>query len=223
MNPFLSRNALILCGLSLLAVGLILGRAKFFHRRVHRPMLWNIVLAWIPMVLVLALDATIVDAPYRVADWVAVMAFTVVLVLFALFLPNSTYLITELDHLREPDDAIPDWYDIVAVLTLTMCGLLLGCVSLAYVHLLLNLSVVGTAWSWVIVIGYLVFANFGIYIGRQLRFNSWDVFVRPVDLLTRTGRHLFVEGHVAVALAYTLVFSAFTTCVYLVIALSLVP
>ena len=137
-------------------------------------------------------------------------------------MPNSTY-ITELDHLREPDDAIPEWHDIVAVLTLTMCGLLLGCVSLAYVHLLLNLSVVGTAWTWVIVIGYLVFANFGIYIGRQLRFNSWDAFVRPVDLLTRTSRHLFVEGHVAMALTYTLVFSAFTTCVYLVIALSLVP
>ncbi len=37
-----------------------------------------------------------------------------------------------------------------------MCGVLLCCVSLAYVHLVIDLSVVGTAWSWVIVGGYLV-------------------------------------------------------------------
>lgn len=222
MNPFLTRNALILLGLSLLAVALITLRGKLFHRRV-RPMLWNLLLAWVPMALVMVLDVIVVDAPDRVDDRVAVAASVVVLTLFALFLPNSSYLITELGHLREPNEEIPTWYDVIAVLSLTMCGVLLCCVSLAYVHLILDLSVVGATWSWVIVTGYLVLANFGIYIGRQLRFNSWDAIVRPGNMLVRTGRHLLVEGHLAEALAYTLAFSAFTVSVYLVVALPLLP
>ena len=65
MNPFLTRNALILLALSLLAVGLIAVRGKLFHRRV-RPMLCNLLLAWVPMVLVMVLDVIVVDTPYRV-------------------------------------------------------------------------------------------------------------------------------------------------------------
>jgi hypothetical protein len=57
LNPFLTRNALILLALSLLAVGLIAVRGKLFHRRV-RPMLCNLLLAWVPMVLVMVLDVT---------------------------------------------------------------------------------------------------------------------------------------------------------------------
>lgn len=128
MNPFLTRNALILLGLSLLAVALITLRGKLFHRRV-RPMLWNLLLAWVPMALVMVLDVIVVDAPDRVDDRVAVAAFVVVLTLFALFLPNSSYLVTELGHLREPNEEIPTWYDVIAVLSLTMSGVLLCCVS----------------------------------------------------------------------------------------------
>jgi len=220
VNPFLARNALVLAGLSLLAVALITVRGRLFHRRV-RPMLWNLLLAWVPMVLAMALDLLVVDEPDAVDGVVAVPAFVVVLVLFGLFLPNSTYLITELGHLREPGEEIPSWYDVIAVLSLSMCGVLLGCVSLAYVHLVVDLSVAGTAWSWVIVGGYLVLADFGIYMGRRLRLNSWDAIVRPTRVLTRTRRHLFSEGHLAEAVAYTMVFSAFTLCIYLVVALPL--
>jgi uncharacterized membrane protein len=222
MNPFLTRNALILLGLSLLAVALITSRGRLFHRRV-RPMLWNLLLAWTPMLLVMLLDVIVVDAPDRVDERVATAAVVVVLTLFALFLPNSAYLITELGHLRERNKEIPAWYDVIAVLSLTMCGVLLCCVSLAYVHLILDLSVVGTTWSWVIVLSYLVVANFGTYVGRRLRFNSWDAITQPGRVVERTGRYVLSERHVAEALAYTFAFSAFTVCVYLVVALPLLP
>jgi uncharacterized membrane protein len=175
------------------------------------------------ILLVIALDLIVVDTPDRVDDTVAISAFGVVLTLFALFLPNSSYLITELSHLREPGEAIPTWYDVIAVLSLTMSGLLLCCVSLAYVQLILGRSVVGATWSWIIVAGFLVFANLGVYVGRELRFNSWDAVLRPGHVLARTGRYLFVEHRILEAVSYTLVFSAFTACVYLVVALPLLP
>ena len=61
-------------------------------------------------------------------------------------------------------------------------------------------------------------ANFGIYIGRELRFQQRDasatatVLSVPVDLFDGVPRR---------GLAYTLAFSAFTACVYLVVALPL--
>jgi uncharacterized membrane protein len=222
MNPFLARNALILLALSILAVGLIGGRGRLAHRRV-RPMLWNLLLAWSPMLLVMALDVMVVDGPDRVDDRLAVAAFVVVLSLFALFLPNSSYLITELAHLREADEGVPTWYDVIAVLSLTMCGILLCCVSLAFVQLILDRSVVGTAWSWVIVTATLVLANFGTYLGRNLRFNSWDAITRPGRVLAGTSRYLISERRAAEALGYTLAFSSFTMGVYLVVALSVLP
>ena len=222
MNPFLVRNALILLGLSLLAVGLIGGRGRLTRRRIG-PMLRNLLLAWSPLLLVMALDVVAVDGPERVDDRLAVAAFVVVFALFALFLPNSSYLITELGHLREADRRIPTWYDVIAVLSLTMCGILLCCVSLAYVQLILDRSVVGTTWSWVIVIACLGLANFGTYLGRQLRFNSWDAITHPGRVIAGTGRYVIAGRRVAEALGYTLAFSSFTICVYLVIALPVLP
>ena len=222
MSPYLTRYTLILLALSALAVGLIGVRGRLFHRRV-RPMLWNLLLAWTPMLLVIALDLIVVDTPDAVDDRVAVAAFAVVLALFALFLPNSSYLITELGHLREPGEVIPTWYDVIAILSLTMCGLLLCCVSLAYVQLLMDRSVVGATWSWIIVAGFLLLANFGVYVGRELRFNSWDAVLRPGRVVARTSRYLFAERRLLEAVSYTLVFSAFTGCVYLVVALPLLP
>lgn len=104
-----------------------------------------------------------------------------------------------------------------------MCGLLLCCVSLAYVQLLMDRSVVGATWSWIIVAGFLLLANFGVYVGRELRFNSWDAVVRPGRVVARTSRYLFAERRLLEAVSYTLVFSAFTGCVYLVVALPLLP
>lgn len=222
MSPFLARNSLVLLGLSLLAVGLIAGRGRLARRRV-RPMLWNLLLAWSPMLLVIALDLFVVDSADRVDDRVAVAGFVVVVGLFVLFLPNSSYLITELAHLREADENVPPWYDVIAVLSLTMCGILLCCVSLAYLQLILDRSVVGTTWSWVLVTGCLGLANFGTYLGRQLRFNSWDAITRPGRVLADTGRYVVGGRHLTEALAYTLAFGSFTLCVYLVVALPVLP
>jgi uncharacterized membrane protein len=222
VNPFLVRNALVLLGLSLLAVGLIAGRGRLGRRRV-RPMLWNLLLAWSPMALVLALDLFVVEAADRVDDRVAVGGFAVVFAFFVLFLPNSSYLITELAHLRERSRDLPVWYDVIAVLSLTTCGIMLCCVSLAYVQLILDRSVVGTTWSWLIVTGCLAAANFGTYLGRRLRFNSWDAITRPRRVLAGTRRYVIAEHRLAEALAYTFAFGSFTLCVYLVVALPVLP
>jgi uncharacterized membrane protein len=222
VSPFLLRNGLILLALSLITVALIAGRGRLAGRRVG-PMLWNLLLAWTPMLLAIGLDVFVVDGVERVDDRLAVGGFVVVLGLFVLFLPNSSYLITELGHLREASRELPLWYDVIAVLSLTMCGVLLCCVSLAYLQVILDRSVVGTTWSWVLVTGCLWLANFGTYLGRYLRFNSWDAITRPGAVLVGAGRYVVGGRRVAEALGYTLAFGSFTLCVYLVVALPVLP
>jgi uncharacterized membrane protein len=222
VSPFLARNALILLALSVLAVALIARRGRRAGRRV-RPMLWNLLLAWSPMLLAMALDLFVVDGVEHVDNRLAVAGFAVVFGLFILFLPNSSYLITELAHLREVSREVPVWYDVIAVLSSTMCGILLCCISLAYVQLILDRAVVGTTLSWLIVTGCLILANFGTYLGRNLRLNSWDAITHPARVLAGAGRYVIGGRRIAEAVEYTLAFGSFTLCVYLVVALPLMP
>jgi uncharacterized membrane protein len=56
--------------------------------------------------------------------------------------------------------------------------LLLGFASLYLMQMVLR-RVAGPVWSWVGVLGALALASFGVYLGRFVRFNSWDALLRP--------------------------------------------
>jgi uncharacterized membrane protein len=56
-------------------------------------------------------------------------------------------------------------------------GLLLGYASLYLMQMIWERAV-GTL-SWLGVVAALALASFGVYVGRFLRFNSWDALVRP--------------------------------------------
>ena len=57
-------------------------------------------------------------------------------------------------------------------------GLVLGFASLYLMQMIWERAV-GAVWSWLGVIGALALASFGVYLGRFLRFNSWDALVHP--------------------------------------------
>ncbi len=165
--------------LSVVTVALLFARAKLYHQRVYRPMLLNLALAWIPIISVgVALVFFFVQIEH--ARWISLG----LMVIWFFFFPNSTYLITEFHHLKEDVTDVPFWFDAVAILSLALSGVILGGFSLLLIHRLLDLYL---PWvdAWLAIIGYLFLSNIGIYIGRFLRFNSWDVVTHPIRL-TRT-------------------------------------
>jgi uncharacterized membrane protein len=173
------------CLFSVVTVGLLFARAKIFKQRVYKPMLFNLFLAWIPIVCVglalLAFLAFIIKGQGLL--WITILLLGV----WFVFFPNSTYLVTEFHHLRDEKADIPYWFDTIVILSLALCGLLLGSFSLLLVHQLLLMYLPGPL-TWVIFIAYLFLSNVGIYLGRFLRFNSWDVVGNPLKLIAGIGK-----------------------------------
>src|SRR5438094_506540 len=77
------------------------------------------------------------------------------------------------------------------------------------------LGLVGARAAWLFVFGVLGLSSFGVYLGRVLRWNSWDVFVRPGTLAADISRALLDPlGHPR-PIAITLLFTAFLGASYL--------
>jgi uncharacterized membrane protein len=93
----------------------------------------------------------------------------------------------------------PLWYDIVQTLTLTISGIANAVLSLAILQTVLIVlfidparpTVPASSWAFAVVV--IVLGAVGVYLGRYLRFNSWDVR-HPLGMLRKLGAHFRVRG-----------------------------
>lgn len=210
-------GALCVLGVNLYAGLLIVLRAKRFRTPLYKPMLLNIVLSNVPIALAIIGFVVVLLAQIPVNDdpglaWVGPTAFVLATIVFVAFFPNAAYLITELNFShRKEGDGVPMWFDIVMTLTLTMSGILNAIVSLSLVQTFLmfgfdlrgGLPTSPPAWTWAVAAGILLLACVGVWMGRMIRLNSWDV-VLPWRLLAKLGRHLRQPGKVGELVGFTL-------------------
>ena len=171
------RRALALFSLALasaLSVAALLARWAYGEVGAYDFLPWNLFLAWIPLVA-----ATLVyDAARRGTKPSRLIPLALV---WLLFLPNAPYLLTDFVHLGSRHDA-PLWFDIVLFASFAWTGMLLGFFSIFVMQSVVRRAA-GAAWSWALVGGSLAASSFGIYLGRSLRWNSWDFVTRPGPLL----------------------------------------
>ena len=95
-----------------------------------------------------------------------------------LFFPNAPYIITDLFHYEERPP-VPYWYDLMLVISAAWNGLILGMISLMNVEIFLSRHLKPWLVKLSVFISFLL-CGYGIFIGRFLRFNSWDIFIRIV-------------------------------------------
>jgi uncharacterized membrane protein len=171
------RRVLALFSLALAStfcVGALLARWAYGEVGAYDFLPWNLFLAWIPLIA-----ATLVyDRARRGTPLAHLLPLAAV---WLLFLPNAPYLLTDFVHLGSRDDA-PLWFDIVLFGSFAWTGMLLGFLSIFVMQTVVR-NAYGWIWSWVLVGGSLAASSFGIYLGRSLRWNSWDFVVRPGALL----------------------------------------
>ncbi len=196
-------------------VALLFARAKLHGYRVYRPMLLNLALAWIPILCVGAALLFFFGQTEH-AEWITLA----LVVVWFFFFPNATYLITEFHHLKEDVTRVPFWFDTVVILSLALSGVILGSFSLLLIHRLLDLYTAPMT-TWVIIIGYLFLSNVGIYIGRFLRFNSWDVVMKPLSLArTLAGQAITKRREL---LTFATLYTVFTLTFYLFLYSAIEP
>lgn len=128
--------------------------------------------------------------------------------IWLLFIPNSPYILTDLFHLK-PRPYLPLWFDLVLVLSFALIGMIVFLKSLkdmlsilkAYVSPIL-FTLVTPFIFWLI--------SFGLYLGRYLRFNSWNVVNHPFQLMRQSFDILFEKD----TIGFTLIFSVFMWFLY---------
>lgn len=142
--------------------------------------LFNLFLAWIPLGFTFAIHTLrSAEIPRQRAIWACAVAWF-------LFFPNAPYIVTDMVHLGgfTKIDGVPKWFDIMVIMGHAVTGLFLGCASLWAMETLVA-ERLGRRMGWIFSVGMLALASFGIYLGRFLRLNSWDVVFRPDRIVER--------------------------------------
>jgi uncharacterized membrane protein len=157
-------------------VGLLLATAVAFAAILVRsafapPWYWlgvNLVLAWIPLVL----GRIAVRGP----AWLVLLG-----VPWLLFLPNAPYLLSDLVHLRARA-TVPMWFDAALLGGVGALGLAIGVRSLADVCSAIERWI--GPWTAAVVRNVVPgLCGYAIWLGRYERWNSWDLLLRPDDVL----------------------------------------
>jgi uncharacterized membrane protein len=191
-------------GCSLLALRVVLiGHARQFY------LVWNLFLAWMPLVFALAAVCLAQTSPHRRTWFLAAAAA------WLLFFPNAPYILTDLIHLG-PTSHTRFWTDLVLILIFALIGLVLGFLSLFLMQRLVARRY-GWPVGWLFVGVVAALSGFGIYAGRFFRWNSWDVIFNPLDLLNDTARWLLSIPHSPRALVIPILFAALFLIAYTIL------
>lgn len=97
-------------------------------------------------------------------------------------------------------------------------GLLLGLVSLRDVHIVIAQKT-NHFLGWLFVVMAILFGAMGVYMGRYLRWNSWDVFIDPIELLHDLTARFMYPSQDWRAWGLTVAFSFFLGAAYVTLLL----
>lgn len=138
-------------------------------------LIWNLFLAWLPLLFAFWLVGVLKNKLWSSWEGIGVSA------LWLAFLPNSFYMVSDYIHLQEVSsrDLL---YDSVMLTSFISTAVVLGICSLYMVHQeFMKRFSVRTCNIWLTAI--LLLCSFAIYIGRDLRWNSWDILTNPGGLI----------------------------------------
>lgn len=191
---------------SMICVLLVAARIAYSDSERYISLVWNLFLAWIPFVLAYLAHAM---------SWKKLLLYLVLPVtafLWLIFFPNAPYILTDLNHLAKETASAPLWYDVILMVWFGWTGLLLGLVSLYLMHDIVQRTFGRwLGWTFVLVVSGL--SSFGVYLGRFVRFNSWDLLDDPKEIVV-TVLGLAIDPSMRLV-AFTILFAVFYLFVYL--------
>jgi uncharacterized membrane protein len=138
-------------------------------------LLWYLFLAWLPLLFAMRLTKTLQHKLWSSWEGLAYSG------LWLVFLPNSFYMISDFIHLQDVARASLLYYALMLT-SFIYSGVIVGFCSLYLLHVQLRRRL-GDRNSGLLMAATLLICSFAIYVGRDLRWNSWDILTNPSGLL----------------------------------------
>lgn len=161
-------------------------------------LIWNVFLAIIPYAITMYLNTKPNLNKLKLGFW---------FIVWLAFLPNAPYIVTDLIHIRIGNDSLL-WLDVLVVLSFALSGLFLFYLSILDMQQLISKNFkripIGAATTVV-----LFLCGFGVYLGRFLRYNSWEIISQPHLLISDILNIIIAPFQNHEAWLFTLSFGAF--------------
>ena len=219
------RLVAVLALTSVAGMAMLLFRMAYGGTWGYRSLPWDLVLAWVPVPLALAVGRC---ATRERTPWLRLLLLAFG---WLLFFPNAPYLVTQFMHIHpsyavfdgplpaavvrfSPRGGIPLWFDVLMLSTFAWGGLLLGFLSLHLVHRAAA-RLAGRAVGWATAVAAVALCAFGISLGRFERWNSWDILTQPLPLLSDIASRVLQPWSHPRTSAVTIGFAAFLLLAYL--------
>tara|TARA_R110002051_G_scaffold101623_5_gene172463 strand:- start:1314 stop:1991 length:678 start_codon:yes stop_codon:yes gene_type:complete len=158
------------------AISLVLIRMKITNSHFYIFLIWNLFLAGIPYIISQTIKNHVLLQSSKVYRYFG-------LITWIIFLPNSPYIITDLIHLENGNSNLV-WFDLFLVFVFAVNGLLLGLLSMLDMFQIISFRY-SKKVACITMIKASFLAGYGIYLGRFLRFNSWDIMIQPKSLFNQ--------------------------------------
>jgi uncharacterized membrane protein len=166
----LNQQDKIVLALLVFSFALLAARMLYSQQIMYGFYAWNTILALVPY-----------WCSQQVSKASTKIKRNVLLMLWLLFLPNAPYLLTDVLHL-ENRYPIPFWFDVLLVIQFAFLGMFVGFLAIKNVEHFLQQSYSHKATRIITNASFLLCA-YGIYLGRFIRFNSWDFVANPFALI----------------------------------------
>ena len=167
---------------SLVAITLLLLRVKITHSMYLLFLIWNLFLAIIPYFLSSSIHNNFFDKSKKIQN-------SIYALVWLLFIPNTFYILTDFTHLHYKN-TLQFGLDMLILSSFSFAGFYVGLLSFHHMHQLTTAKYGNTKGIlFILTISFL--SAFGIYLGRILRFNSWDIITKPIHLAYTSISALF--------------------------------
>ena len=157
----------------LFSLALLLCRVIHTGSNLRVSLIWNLFLAYVPF----AITRWMEKHPEQIRNrynWYGCF------ICWLLFIPNAPYILTDLFHLF--DGGVPLWFDLFVIFSFAWNGMMLGYISIRSMEGMWSQR--HSRWpAWLFTFPVMFLCGMGVYIGRFLRYNSWDIVKDPLTLL----------------------------------------
>ncbi|HXB43526.1 MAG TPA: DUF1361 domain-containing protein [Puia sp.] len=190
---------------------MVIVRAAYTGRLTFIFLIWNLLLAWLPYFISHWL--------MQAQEWIKNrIILTFVFFVWLACIPNAFYILTDLYHLGDHynDFLVPQWFDLAMILSFAWNGLLLGILSVRHIEKLVHKNF--NLRNELLFLYPVMWLNaLGVYVGRYLRFNTWDVLTNPFLLLRDIANVLLHPLADRYASGMIFCFSILLTLIYLML------